>query len=123
MGRRHFSFKEKLNYVEKLRIDLKKGKFLCSLSSQYGIDRKTIKQRLNSGGKILDARDEHHPEKTQDHPGKPSILQPVEPALLRYIFEQREQGFAVSISLLVEHAKRILPSFKKKSAKAQDNII
>ncbi len=51
--------------------------------------------------------------------GPTTILKPIESDLLKFIFELREQGFAVSISSIVIKASGLLPEFQQKSSEAR----
>jgi hypothetical protein len=52
-------------------------------------------------------------------PGRPSCLEPHKDDLLRFIFELREQGLAVSVSMVVVKAAQIAPELRLKSGMAQ----
>jgi glycine cleavage system protein P-like pyridoxal-binding family len=51
------------------------------------------------------------------------MLEPVEQELLLYIFELREQGFAVSISMIVLKACTLMQEFKEKSREARYHTV
>ena len=51
--------------------------------------------------------------------GPTSVLAPIENDLLKFIFELREQGFAVSISTVVIQASRLMSEFQRKSSHAR----
>ena len=51
--------------------------------------------------------------------GRPPCLEACKDNLLRFIFEHREQGMAVSVSMVIRRAKQILPQFALKSGSAQ----
>jgi hypothetical protein len=51
--------------------------------------------------------------------GRPSCLEPYKDDLLRFIFELREQGMAVSMSMVVVKAAQIAPELRLKSGMAQ----
>ena len=51
--------------------------------------------------------------------GTTSVLKPIENDLLKFIFELREQGFAVSISAVVIQASRLMSEFQRKSSQAR----
>ena len=51
--------------------------------------------------------------------GPTSVLAPNEKDLLNFIFELREQGFAVSISAVVVQASRLMSEFQRRSSRAR----
>ncbi len=51
--------------------------------------------------------------------GPTLVSTPIEDDLLKYIFELREQGFAVSISAAVIQASRLMVDFQRKSMLAR----
>jgi hypothetical protein len=51
--------------------------------------------------------------------GPTTILKLIESDLLKFIFELREQGFAISISSIVIKASGLLPKFQQKSSEAR----
>ena len=55
-------------------------------------------------------------------PGPPSVvLQPMQDELLRFIFELREQGMPVSISMVASRASQLSPAFSQKSRTAKSS--
>ncbi len=54
------------------------------------------------------------------HSGRPSILAPLEDALLRWFFELREQGFMVSVRLKTLRACKLSALFRRKTVRAKD---
>ena len=55
-------------------------------------------------------------------PGPPSVvLQPMQDELLRFIFELREQGIPVSISMVASRASQLSPAFSQKSRTAKSS--
>ena len=54
------------------------------------------------------------------HSGRPSILAPLEEALLRWFFERREQGFMVSVCLITLRACELSALFRRKTVRAKD---
>ena len=51
--------------------------------------------------------------------GRPSCLEACKDDLLRFIFENREQGMAVSVTMVMRKARQIFPEFAVKSRSAQ----
>jgi hypothetical protein len=56
-------------------------------------------------------------------PGSPSILAPIDEELLRFVFELREQGNAVSSNIISIKASRLLREFKEKSKRNKLDIV
>ena len=54
------------------------------------------------------------------HTGRPSLLDPLGQDLMRWFFELREQGFMVSVRLVVLKACELSPAFRRKGARAKD---
>ena len=52
--------------------------------------------------------------------GRKSILGPVEEALIRWFFELREQGMAISVKMMIVKASELSHTFRRKSARAKD---
>jgi hypothetical protein len=53
------------------------------------------------------------------HLGRQSCLEPLKDELLRFIYEQREEGIPVSVKLVVEFALPSDAAFREKSEEAQ----
>jgi hypothetical protein len=51
--------------------------------------------------------------------GPTSVLAPIKHDLLKFIFELREEGFAVSISAVVVRASQLMSEFQRKSSRAR----
>ena len=94
-----------------------------AIARKFKIDHKTILCWLKNKEKISEAQDDWHSKVKQIHPGRASLLKPVEALILQFIFELREEGMAVTIALIVKHAKEILPAFQTTSPKAQELIV
>ena len=56
-------------------------------------------------------------------PGPPSQLEVIDEALLRYVFEQREQGFVVDTLKIVLRASFLFPGFRDKSFTARCSAV
>ena len=51
------------------------------------------------------------------------LLAPIEDDLFKFIFELREQGFAVSISTVIIQASRLMSEFQRKPSRARYQIV
>ena len=54
------------------------------------------------------------PKKKANLPGPPSQLEVIDEALLRYVFEQREQGFVIDMLKIVLCVSFLFPGFREK---------
>ena len=57
------------------------------------------------------------------HPGRSSILEPLQEPLLQWFFELREQGFMVSVRLITLKACELSGVFRRKGARAKDMTV
>jgi hypothetical protein len=55
--------------------------------------------------------------------GRPSTLQTIEEDLLKWIFEQRECGLAISVRMVTAMAQKLDSAFRRKSDRAKDQAI
>ncbi|CEP03560.1 HTH CENPB-type domain-containing protein [Plasmodiophora brassicae] len=55
--------------------------------------------------------------------GRESYLHPIEETLLQWIFANRESGVAVSVAMVETKVFHLLPSCRRKSARAKDQIV
>ena len=62
-------------------------------------------------------------KKKSIHPGPLGQLKPLENALLRYVFEQREQGIDVNTLSLVVKASSLSPEFNAKDFVARSSAV
>ena len=57
------------------------------------------------------------------HPGRVSILAPKKMQLLRWLFEQREQGLQVTTRLVRKVAENLVPELREKTIHARNQIV
>ena len=116
--RRRFTIQEKLCFIRNVKKRLENGmsqraacKELNIQHTQYGLWTKQMQQmqqRRNSKAKSLCQ-------------GRVSILRAVKEQLLRFIFELREQGMSVSITMVMLRSAHLSREFREKSRIAQYN--
>jgi hypothetical protein len=62
-------------------------------------------------------------KKMSSHPGPPGQLSTIDEPLLRYVFEQREQGLVVDTLSVVLRASFLSPEFREKSFTARCSVV
>jgi hypothetical protein len=101
----------------------------CSLTRRaiardLGVDASQIRKWQQQIALHLLASCTHfNPHARSLHPGMNSSLHGLEELLLRFIFEQREQGIAVDIRMVIDTAKVLDAAFRCKSDSAQYQVV
>lgn len=113
--RRRFSNAERLAIVRNVRRRVQAGESIRSACGALNIIPKQYREWSKTSSAIIN----HSSNAKSICKGPASILTLIEEDLLKFIFELREQGFAVSISAVVIQASRLMPEFQRKSTHAR----
>ena len=114
--RRRFANSDRLAIVRNVRRRVEAGESIRGACEALNI----IPKQYREWTRMTTAMTEHrNPNAKSTCEGPISVLMPIEDELLKFIFELREQGYAVSISTVVIQASRLMPDFKRKSSLAR----
>lgn len=114
--RRRFANFERLAIVRNVRRRVEAGESIRGACRALNIIPKQYREWSTNLRAII----EHGNLKAKSTSAGPTtILKPIENDLLKFIFELREQGFAVSIGAIVIKASRLMPEFQRKSSVAR----
>ena len=114
--RRRFTISDRLAIVRNVRRHIATGESIRGACKALNIIPKQYREWSKSTEALTGHR---NPNAKSTAPGNDSTLKPIEQDLLRFIFEHREQGIAVSISLVAIQAARLMPEFKEKPSRAR----
>jgi transposase-like protein len=130
MPRKSYSSKQKVAMVRTMEERMANDRSLSRLAvaRDLGVDasqiRKWQQQIALHQNKLTRTPGTHHnPHARSLHSGRKSCLHDIEELLLRFIFEKREQGIAVDISMVVNTAKILDVAFRGKSDSAQYQVV
>ena len=113
--RRRFSNQYKLSLLRKIDELVAHG-----LSREQACKHLNIDSRqYRSWSTMKDQLKAHNPRALSTDPGRDSILKPYTEQILRFIFEQREQGVEVSIPMVSVFARTLCREFRDKTNAAQ----
>jgi hypothetical protein len=85
-------------------------------ASELRISAANLSRWERAGVGTMDPKDKLFKfNKKANLPGPPSQLAVIDKALLRYVFEQHEQGFVVNMLKIVLRASFLFPGFHEKS--------
>ena len=114
--RRRFTISDRLAIVRNVRRRIATGESIRGACKALNI----IPKQYREWSKSTEALTGHaNPNAKSTAPDNDSALKPIKEDLLRFIFELREQGIAVSISLVAIQAARLMPEFKEKPSRAR----
>ena len=113
--RRRITNAEKLAMLRTIQRRIAAG---CSINKAC-FDLKICPKQYRDWIKNIHAIALSNPRAKSSFPGPKSILAPVEKDLLAFIFQLREQGFAVSIKMILAKASTLMRSFRDKSSSAK----
>jgi hypothetical protein len=98
-----------------------------SIAKDLGVDASQLRkwqQKIDVHANKVRTNGTHcNPRACSLHPGRTSCLDPIKDDLVRFIFEQQEQGLLVSIKMVVEVAKSLDASFREKTEAAQGQAV
>ena len=113
--RRRFTNQYKLSLLHKIDQRVAEG-----LSREQACREMNIHSRqYRSWSTITDQLRAHNPRAMSTDPGRDSLLKPHTETILRFIFENREQGIEVSVPMVAVYVKTICRDFREKSQNAQ----
>ena len=113
--RRRFTNAERLAIIRNVRRRVEAGESIRGACRALNIIPKQYREWLRTSTAIIN----HNANAKSTAKGPRSILPPIEEDLLKFIFELREQGFAVSILAIVIQASRLMVDFQRKSMLAR----
>ena len=114
--RRRFTIYDRLALLRNVRRRVATGESIRCACKALNI----VPKQYREWSKSSEALTAHkNPNAKSTCVGVESVLKPIEEDLLRFIFELREQGIAVSISLVAIQAARLMPEFKERPARAR----
>lgn len=114
--RRRLTISERLAVVRNVKRRVDVGESIRSACRTLNIIPKQFREWTRLSTTMM-AHKNSHAKSTAA--GPTSIVKEIEEPLLKFIFELREQGFAVSISTIVLQASRLMPAFNRKSELAR----
>ena len=116
--RRRFTIQEKLCFIRNVRKRLENG-----LSQRAACEELNIHHTLYGLWikQMEDMRQSRNSKARSLCQGRQSSLAPIQEVLLRFIFELREQGMGVSITMVMLKAAHLSREFREKSRIAQYN--
>ena len=117
--RRRFTNAERLAIIRNVRRRVEAGESIRGACRALNIIPKQYREWSRTSTAIIN----HNANAKSTAKGPRSTMPPIEEDLLKFIFELREQGFAVSISAVVMQASRLMPEFKRKSTRARNQSV
>ena len=114
--RRRFTISDRLAIVRNIGRRIRAGESIRSACRALNIIPKQYREWSTSTEAFMG---HGNPNARSTAIGAESVLKPIEEELLRFIFELREQGIAVSISAVALQAARLMPAFKEKNSRAR----
>lgn len=123
--RKYYSISQKYAMVQELNLKQEEEGFsLRAFARQLGVDASQLRrwQQQSIDMKKLTTKKGRGAVKTL-HAGYKCCINQIEEDLLRFIFENREQGFSVSIRMVLMKAANLDTEFRRKTDRAKDQII
>ena len=117
---RRYTIQEKLMLLRQVHRRMNNGASQHSLCNSININRKLINDWNKQFPQLIDATNNKAKSLCK---GMPSCLFPFSDSLLSFIFELREQGVAVNMSMILMKAAKISRQFRKKSREAQVSCV
>jgi hypothetical protein len=100
------------------------GMLLNCTTSELRVSAANLSKWEKAGVGSMDPKDKLFKSKKKAKlPGPPSQLAVIDEALLRYVFEQREQGFVIDTLKIVLRASFLFPGFHDKSFTARCSAV
>jgi hypothetical protein len=105
-----------------------KNATLCSIARELGVDASQLRRWKLQKGHFKEFLSSSHGTIVNTgalivHCGCKSCLNDIEENLLAFIWEQREQGIAVSIWMVITKTSQLLPAFWHKMVCAKDHAV
>jgi len=113
--RRYVSNREKIAYVVRLNEWQSNGGSLRAFCREVGLDTSQLRRWRRNWHNLAGGR----PNALSTHVGRRSTLAAIEEALVQWIFEMRQRGMAVSVSMVEVRATQLLPSLRHRSRDAR----
>ena len=117
--RRRFTNSERMAMVRSVKRRVAAGESIRGACRSLNIIPKQYREWNATMKEISECR----PQAKSICKGCPSQLDPIESDLLKFVFELREQGFAVSTSTIVVKASTLMREFREKSARAKEQVV
>ena len=114
--RRRFANSERLAIVRNVRRRVEAGESIRGACRALNIIPKQYREWSRTSLAVMEHSNSNAKSIAK---GPTSVLTPIEDDLLKFIFELREQGFAVSILAVVIQASRMMVDFQQKSMLAR----
>ena len=116
--RRRFTIQEKLCFIRNVRKRLENGLSQRAACEELNIHHTLYGLWIKQMEEMRQSRNSKAKSLCQ---GRQSSLAPIQEVLLRFIFELREQGMGVSITMVMLKAAHLSREFREKSRIAQYN--
>ena len=114
-----YSMRRKYGLLATVRRLRWEGRLLKSIASELRVGSSNLSRWEQQKVGEMDPKDKlFKKKKLCSHPGPPSQLAAIDESLLRYVFEQREQGIVVDTIKIVLRALFLSPEFREKSLTA-----
>jgi hypothetical protein len=117
--RRRFTNSERMAMVRSVKRRVAAGESIRGACRSLNIIPKQYREWNATIKDISECR----PQAMSIFKGGPWQLDPIESDLLKFIFELREQGFAVSTSTIVVKASTLMREFREKTARAKEQVV
>lgn len=114
MARKCYSIKEKLSMICAVEVRCRNNnEKVHAIAREFGVDHAQILRWKAQAERLeeLLGRARANASATSIHPGRKSCLEDIEEELLGFIWEQREQGLAVSIRAVCMKASQLDAGF------------
>jgi transposase-like protein len=116
--RRRFTNSERIAMVRGVKMRVAVGESIRGACKSLNIIPKQYREWNATMKEISECR----PQAMSICKGGRSLLDPIESDLLKFVFELREQGFAVFTSTIVGKASTLMREFREKSERAKEQV-
>jgi hypothetical protein len=120
----HYSSRRKYALLDTTWRLRRGGMSLNHAAAEIRVSTKNLSRWERAGIGNMDPKDKlFKSKKMSTHPGPSGQLSAIDEPLLRYVFEQRKQGYIVDTLKILLHASYLYPEFREKSFAAQASAV